>query len=386
MTRPKRPHRRFASGVDDSGGHAALFQADGTRIGSPDQPFVGVAAVTVATEVLPAFEAAWNRLRAGIQKELGLEAPPPIHVRWMWGTNRPDKKKNPYVNATNAQVAAWLSTAVKILVQFTSRRRQFGITTVVLQRSHLQDQLSRYYADPEFDLELAYLRSRHVPRNLFKIYHRASTYPLLRVLQLAFWQLDESLKDVGGTSTSVTIDAFIGTDTIEAPEVIRSIQEFADLSRIDKLTVVDSYADSVLIQAADLVAWTINRLATQGLKEEVDQPFLQVFGPLIDNSRSLGGRRITKAPLMPRSSGASTLCIAYSLARGAAAAVDADFVDEVMVNVETFHARALKAFENMEAGKREYFGVSILTEEGQRRAEALAAPEMTGPRSKTAAE
>lgn len=363
--RPKRG-QDFVTGIDDSGGHAALFELDGKRILSPRQPLVGVAAVSVSRPLLASFEGAWNQLRARIQTELGLATPPPIHVRWMWGTLKADKHKNPYLNATMEQVADWLSEAVSILVRFQGYRYEFGLLAEFYARSHMQDLLEPYYSGAISSVERDYLASRQVPKDLYRIYHRATVYPLLRIIPYLFWQLDASIKNIGGKDTSVLIDAFTGTEGVEAPAVLRATQELAELSRVGNMAVVANYADSVLVQAADVVAWSYNRVVTQGLAGNNDKPFLDVFGPILAAGRSLGGTRLHQRVVKPEGTNATTLCIVYSLARGAVAKKWPEFVEANFVDVDEFHERAKAAF------NARGFGVPVLTESGQKLAEEYA--------------
>lgn len=379
----RRPQRgqEFITGLDDSGGHAALFRADGKRIVSEKQPLVGVAAVSVSRPLVDDFEGSWNNLRARIQAELGLASPPPIHVRWMWGSSRPDKHKNPYLNATKEQAAAWLTEAVEILVRFQGYRYEFGVLGEFYQRTNMQDLLEPYY-DPAapWRAERDYLASREIPKDLYKVYHRATVYPLLRTLPHAFWQLDASVKNIGGKSSRIIVDAFTGIEGVGAPEVLRATQELAQLKRVSEMSVVDAYEDSALVQAADVVAWSYNRLVTQDRAGIKDIPFLEVFWPMLRVGRSLGGTPLSRQVKKPAGTSAETLCIVYSLARAAVAEKWPDFVEEMFVHVDEFHRRSQEAYT---AGG---FSVSVLTDEGQKRAEAYAATKMTGPRSKTAAE
>lgn len=378
-----RPTRgeQFITGIDDSGGHATLFQVDGTRVESPNQPFVGVAAVSLRTGLLADFEGRWNDLRARAESDLGLATLPPIHIRYMWGKNRPDKHKNPFASASQEQIAEWLSEASLILERFQKYRFEFGILTEFYQREQMQDGLEPFYSDPAWEIERRFLMSRLVPKGLYHAFHRATMYPLLRILPIIFWKLNDSVRNIGGGGTSLVIDGFTGTDGVGAADVLKSTRELAGLSLIGEMAVVSSYADSPLVQAADLIAWSYNRVITQEAKGIKDEPFFRVFGPILAAGRSLGGSRIGSQPSAPPETGAKTLCIAYSLARTAAAAKDPDFVETVLVDVDEFHHRALKG---LEGGVTR--GASALTAEGRRMAEEYAAHKMTGPRSETAAE
>lgn len=364
--RPKRG-QEFVTGIDDSGGHAALFEPNGKRIVSPNQPLVGVASVSVSRPLLGAFERAWDRLRARIQSELGLAEPPPIHVRWMWGAKRADPHKNPYLHASQEQVAEWLAEAVKTLVHFQGQRYQFGILAEFYPRAHMQDLLEPFYSDASTRVEHIYLASRLVPKDLYRIYHRATMYPLLRTMPYLFWQLDASVKNIGGKSTSIVMDAFTGTEGVEAPEVLRATQDLAQLTRLDHMAVVDNYADSALVQAADVIAWSYNRVATQGLSGTQDMPFLKVFGPILRAGRSLAGTTLDQRIAKPQGTSSTTLCIVYSLARGAIEKQWPDFVEENFVDVDEFHKRAQAAYD-----VRGY-GISVLTESAKARAQEYAA-------------
>lgn len=377
-TRPPRG-QCFLTGIDDSGGHAALFDIHGNRLGDPKQPYVGVAAVTVGDALTSDFKGKWNELRARIKSTLGTSAPPPVHLRWMWGNKRVEKHKNPYVNATNAQIADWLSEAVNIMAQFQRYRYEFGILTEFYARSHMQDLLIPYYTDAASRMEREFLASKHVPYRLYEDFHRATVYPLLRTLPFLLWKLDHSIKTIGGSDTAVEVDGFTGIDGVEAPDVVRAIQELANLTRVVRMSVVPSYSESPLVQAADLIAWSFNRVLTRQAFDIDDPPFFRVFGPILGKARSLGGTLIRKVAQLPPKTSASTICIVYSLARLAAEKKDADFTEAALVDVDEFHRRAMSQ-------RVESTGISVLSDEGRRMAESHHAAKMTGPRAELAAE
>lgn len=363
-----RPPRgqRFSTGIDDSGGHAALFDKHGKRLGSAKLPYVGVAAVTVGDALTSDFDGRWNELRARIQAALGTSTPPPIHLRWMWGTKRVEVHKNPCVNATNAQVAEWFSEAAKLMADFQRFRYEFGILAEFYARSHMQDLLAAYYTDEASRVEREFLASKHVPKSLYEDYHRATVYPLLRTLPFLLWKLDQSIQNIGGGETTVELDGFTGIDGVEAPDVVWAVKNLAKLTRVGPMSVVPNYADSHLVQAADLIGWSFNRVLTLQAAQTDDPPFFRVFSPILGTARSLGGTPIGKAARVPPRTSASTICIVYSLARLAAQKKDAAFTDAALVDVDEFHRRAMSQGPDST-------GISALTDEGRRMAESYCA-------------
>lgn len=360
----RKKSRRFVTAMDDSGGHAALLHPDGRRILTDSQPFVGVGSVTMREELVPFFVARWNRLREKIGRELGLANPPPIHARWMWGAQRADKHKNPYVNATNEQAAEWLTEAATILRDYQRHRNEFGLFVGYLSRAEMQDWFEPYYTDPDFEAERIFLRSRAIPLGLYKEFHRATAYPLFRVLPLALVSEYQSMTRVGGTSLSVLLDNFTGADGVKAEDVSRAVRDLAQLDKVESLDVVDSYANSALVQAADVMAWAGNRLATKNHLGDPDAPFRARFDPLLQEARTVSDTRVLGGVKLPSGVGMTTLCVPYALARSAVHKKHPEFVDRMFVSVEEFHDRAITA---LETGKK---GVHVLTAEGQAMAEA----------------
>lgn len=375
------PAREFVAAIDDSGGHAALLNPDGTPIESPSQPFIGIGAITLSRDQLPTFEQSWNNLRNRIADTLKLPTPPPIHLRWMWGNHRPDKHKNPYLHASNEQVRSWLREAVQLLLRYQSRyRNQFGMYAEFYLRKDFQDGFSPYYHDPGFHVEHAFLQSKHIPKGLYARYHRISSYPLVRTLPSVLWELSASVKIVGGHHLDIVLDAFTEADGVSAENFVRTAQTVAGITHLRSIQVVDSYSESPLVQAADLVAWVNNRARTKQLRKEPDRPFLDVFGALLTQARKLSGSLLTASKHIPGEASWQTLCVAYTLARNAIHQTHPGFVDDVFVSIEEFHARALNALSKGQPG------VSVLTTEGMKQAQAHAEAQMTGPRSETAAE
>src|SRR5690606_23646238 len=243
---------------------------------------------------------------------------------------------------------------------------EFGILAEFYARSHMQNMLAPYYSDESSLIEREFLASRQVPLGLYEIYHRATVYPLLRTLPFLLWKLNDSIRNIGGAETSIELDAFTGIDGIEGPDVIRAIQELAQLNRVGAIGVVPSYSESTLVQAADLIAWSFNRVITKQAAKEEDPPFFQVFGPILSTARSLGGTRLGTAAHIPPTTSAATIGIVYSLARLAAARKEPDFVEAVLVDVDEFHRRATSR-------QAESSGISVLSEKGRRLAEAYQA-------------
>lgn len=366
----------FITGIDDSGGTAELFEFDGRPKGLTGPPIAGAAMVTVRGDLQQQFEASWSRLRVRIQEELGLTTPPPVHLRWMWGTNKPDKHKNPYyqAGASNDQVARWLRSACDLLLRFQARRCQFGMQSTTIPRESIQRDLGLYYQKDEWKIERRYLASKAAAKGFYRAYHSVTALPIIRILPVVAWRLDRVIRACGGRSNSILVDAFTGTDGAGAPEVLRAARSMAELESVQEIKVVESYSESSLVQAADLVAWSVNRLLTLELHNERDPPFERVFGELLQNGRSPNGTKLL-APYKIDSEVLSQItCIVYALARGAAGKIDQKFVDENLVSVEEFHERATAP------GFESRTGVSVLNKVGQQRAKEHY-QRMTGPQS-----
>lgn len=178
----------------------------------------------------------------------------------------------------------------------------------------------------------------------------------------------------------IVVDSFTAADGVAAQNVLETARDIAGVSSLRSIQVVQSYSDSPLLQAADLMAWTYNRALTNFRFKKVDQPYREVFGRLMQHGKTLAGRYLRDLEARPPSTTTEVVCIAYALARNAIRADHPQFVDDVFVSIKEFHRRALATLVSNSPG------VSVLTEEGHRRAAAFAASKMTGPRSETAAE
>lgn len=348
----------YVAAIDDSGHADALVNWDGAP--NPTAfPFVGIAAILLRRDRLDEFEGRWNHLRERIQQQIGCKDLPPVHLRWMWGKNPPGGDKNPYVGSEFRHIRSWLRGAVDVLAAMQRERGVLGFRYDFRDRLEFSRRLSPYFSDPEFEQELMFLRrhNRGPLKGLYKRYHNLTTNPVLRILTTTLWSLDRTIRANGGGDLDVYVDRFAGALGIDAVGVLHASRSLAGLDRVRSLSTVPSYVTSPLCQAADFVAYTVNRvLLMENGRIPRDRPFDELVSYLVARVKTLDGDRFDKVTNPPPEAEISSLCIAYALARSAVAQKYPEFADRYLVPEDEFHSRAMNAVGTS------VNGISVLTE------------------------
>lgn len=325
---------------DDSGGIESLCTWDGTPIAG-DHPITVLTAFYVDEAALQDFDAAWDAMRADMQTALGIDAPPPIHLRLMWGKSLPRTyrgRPNPFLSASFEQIQAWVARAWAIVQEFVDRR-QAGWFHGVLDRADAGAAMARYYRDPAFRAEMAFLR-RHDAK-LYRGYHRLATSPLLRLYTQALFNGERLAAAVGrGTTLRVLVDSFHDAHGIDEEATVRTMLPIAGLRRFESVDRVHDADEHGVIQAADLIGYSRFRteLTSRGAIRRDD-----ALEAILGEDRR--GQSITKANLQHlvrrhhRDLGRSALVLNYALARAFVEAHDSSFADLALISVEEFAER-----------------------------------------------
>lgn len=349
--------------IDDSGIPKPVCDWRGNEVPS-DFPYVCLAAILLSEDRATELEGRWTHLRTRIRRKLHLpnHAPlPPIHMRWMWGKKPPVAKgKNPYVDAEFRDIRGWLVDARNIIQSLLNDCQGAAVYSEVRLRSAFFADQTGYYRDPAFAQELAFLQNHKTGGKqgcLYKIYHSITSSPIVRLLAIMLWRLEEDLAPLGAT-VDVYVDKFASSNGIDAAAVLATSQQLARLIHVKSMNQVPEYSGSATCQAADMIAYSINRIGLIGNnKIEPDARFQEIFWPLVNSARSLSNHPVTKSADIPYGAFQSTLCVVYALARHELEKRDWQFVDENLVEVREFHERAISR-----AGT-DSTGISILKDE-----------------------
>jgi hypothetical protein len=345
----------FLAGVDDSGRPEGLVRWDGTPI-EAIHPFVGVAAVVVRRDHVDEFQGRWNALRAKIQRRLGTDDLPPIHLKWMWGKTQLSPT-NPYRTADFRDIRVWLGEAINIIAGMSRYPNVIGVHVDFRRRDALAQRLAPYYTDEGFAEELAFFRNDvdAKKRNRYSVYHTVTTNPVLRILATLLWSLDKAVEAAGGEALDVVVDRFAGARGIDSEDVEAACRKLAQLQRVRSISEVADYGQSPLCQAADLVAYTMNRwLLIHHNIIQRDRQFEALAEQLIRRTHALTGDKVFEQVEPDAEAELSSLCVLYSLARQAVARRDPAFAETHMITDEMFHDRAL-SFDKANAN-----GISVL--------------------------
>ncbi len=345
---------RFTIAFDDSGGTEQLFKWNGELIPG-SHPVCVLAGAYVSDEAVDAFEDRWMALRTEIGRTLGTTAPPPIHLRLMWGRSLPKKYRkgpNPYIGADFDDVQAWVSEAWSIIEYFV-RQRLAGWEIQFERREDYADRGTRYFQHPVHGAEMRYLQRRS--QKMYRGYHRLTTSPLLALYTRALLGVNElALAHSAHTSFRVLVDSFADSHGIDELETVESMKSIASLERIAEVSRVADSDDVALMQAADVVAYSMFRVQMERVGAIAEDVALK---------RILGRRRngltISSANLSHRARrrygdiGRVALSLHYALARAHVASKDPEFAEMALVPVSEF-VRRQRCSDGV--------GVSVLTE------------------------
>jgi hypothetical protein len=271
----------YVAAFDDSGGNESLVKWDGSLIAG-DHPLACVAVCYLRSDLVDDFECDWMALRARIQDELGLEAPPPIHMRLMWGKDCWSRKyrgeANPYRHATFEQIQEWVGEALAIMSRFSRIDRGFGRRAIHQHRHVAAERQTRYLVGSLGTEEMGIIKAKS--RRLYRHYHRAITSPLLPLLSEALLSVNAAMHAVRAQSVSCLVDRFPHSKGIDEAEVVEAARDICGLTYVSELRRVDADAHA-LTQAADVYGFTeFRRLMAHHKHIPWDEPMRSI---VLDN-------------------------------------------------------------------------------------------------------
>jgi len=199
--------------------------------------------------------------------------------------------------------------------------------------------MSRYYRDPVFHAEMAFLQ--RYDAKLYRGYHRLATSPLLRRYTEALFNGERLAAAVGRyTTLRVLVDSFHDAHGIDEEATVRTMLRVAGLRRFETVDRVRDADDHGVIQAADLIGYGKFRteLTARGAIRRDD-----ALEAILGEDRR--GQSVTRANLQHLvrrhhgDLGRSAIVLNYALARAFVEAHDSSFADLALISVEEFAER-----------------------------------------------
>lgn len=350
----------FVVAFDDSGGIELLCDWNGNFIPG-DHPVTVLGAFYIRKPQVDRFKQDWRGLQEQMGLALGVEKPP-IHMRLMWGKSRPQKYRgssNPFLDADYNDVREWVRTAWTIIDTHVRAKSAGWFYSVRVREQAAQSQI-RFLKDSHFARERQFLvRHRRRGRSIYEGFHRLITSPLLELYVSALPQLNELMCACRRSTAHVLVDSFNDSHGVDELEVVSALKDIGGLRYIDSVSRIENGDKEPLLQAADLIAFSMRRFETAELG------FMQPDRDLLGIAENMKGQSVTRADI-PRLAerrfpnlGQIVLTLHYSLARAHAHRFDSYFTERNLVPVQEFFQRAARA------GDSDTVGVSVLTEEAQ---------------------
>ena len=349
----------YIAAIDDSGGIEPLVKSNGDFVEGYNQ-ITGLTAVFVRADRLEEFNSRWNGLRERIQKELGCDAPPAIHMRLMWGKDLKKmhrRKPNPYVDATFDQIKGWIGAALEIIFDMNRDPRALNYYPLSAVRSEAAERLTRYFSDPFHRAEMEFIKahSRGSYKKMYQHYHNRLASPLLPLLTTLLRMLNEAMLTVRRT-IAIDIDQFgdsHGIDAVEVYKVISSVSELQQIASVRRVTDAD---ETPLSQAADVISYLNFR--AQSISKgftKWDADLAELVNPYTDRLRAFTSANLKHRITRRENAAVKDYCIHYALARKQIVNDHPKFAEAHLVSVEEFLKRAIEASREPRSG-----GISVL--------------------------
>jgi hypothetical protein len=133
-----------------------------------------------------------------------------------------------------------------------------------------------YFQAPTFQAELAVIRKRS--QRLYRGYHRLTTSPLLSLYTDALRYVDETMRAISPEATvDVIVDSFGDSHGIDELSTVESMKSLAGLERTGSVKRVVDSDESPLVQAADLIGYSVFRRQMIKYGHIVaDEPFMRI--------------------------------------------------------------------------------------------------------------
>lgn len=256
-----RSRKHYILALDDTGNSAPLMTPNLEPGDIGKHGPVGLGAFILREDHQDSFENDWYDLRCAIQKDLQLSAPPPIHLRLMYGrTMRKEARAgvpNPYYLSSQQEVedrfptlVHHLTKAAALVARYTRRRRIAAVHTQLSTRAHLIGRMHEHYGTGKAAKDLLQFKTRN--RRAFNGFFRELTRPLLPPITTTWLFLDELVSDAGSSTAHVQFDKFAGTENLASEEAHRLMRDIGELDQLEPSVLCTDSDEDAMIQAADL--------------------------------------------------------------------------------------------------------------------------------------
>ncbi len=256
----------YVATIDDSGGIEPLVKWGGIYVPG-DHPIACITALLLHTNALDEFDTMWTGLRSKIQEYLQCEELPAIHMRLMYGKNKPQKyrgKLNPYADCDFEKIKEWITEGAKIITHFQNQPQVLHWSTTYELRENLGEGVLRYFSEPQLVAELDFLAKhgkRSAKRSFAQRYLKKMASPLLPLLTRKIIQIDEIMRQLRNKQVLLQVDPFADASGLDAGEILEAINKVFELKHIVGIEVTADSDNVNLAQAADLIGFTSFRKA-----------------------------------------------------------------------------------------------------------------------------
>jgi len=272
---------RYIAALDDSGGIEPLLDWNGNFIEGA-HPITSLSALIIKESARAEFDRKWNRLRLKIQRQLGCEVLPPIHLRIMYGRTLPKRyrgRDNPYLNADFENILGWIEDAYRLIWTFGRKTETLVWRTKSRTRRQLADMIVGVHENPQYKAELQFLKENSKSKrtkNMGLRYYKRTVSPLILIMLEMFLNISEIVSEVKGKVVNFIIDPFEDAHGVDTGEIIDVFRSTDGIDNIGTVTRADNADEVPLVQAADLIGFMMFRKSLFEFRgEELD--------PLLDN-------------------------------------------------------------------------------------------------------
>lgn len=351
--------QHFKIAIDESGGIEPVINYKTLRPHvNPFQTHSYVGAAILNAEIEEEFNFLWNGLRQEIGNQLEIDYLPSIHMRLMWGKDRPRKHSglpNPFLIPTNEQIFDWVNKALIISHKFSFDKQALRFRFMIQDRKQAGKRFLHYYSHPVFEKEVKFLKALHGPA--YRRYHAIATSPVVDSLGRILFETNYYL-GLNRAKGDFLIDNNPDVAGYNLLSVLQVFKENGKLSNIVNVQTLQdmslSYEDIPLVQLIDLQTYLYNKHFTSNGKDEIVANLLTRYPHPHhkQGNKIINYEKFQKAnELMVRK---DLILIRYEIARREAIQI-APFLEDYFIDIEEFKKRASKL-------QKTSAGVSVLKE------------------------
>jgi hypothetical protein len=264
----------FKIAVDESGGVEPVihFKTLQPHI-NPFQTHSFVGAAILNAELEEEFNKDWQSLRQEMANYLGLDYLPSIHMRLMWGIDRPRRHgglPNPFLHVSNEQIFLWVEKALNISHKFGFEKQGLRFRFMIQERKKAANGFMRYYNHPNFSKEVKFLKELHGPA--YRRYHTIATSPVVDSLGRILFETNHflTLNHAYGDFLIDNNPDVAGYNLLRVLQVLKEQGKLANVMAVQTLQDMKlNYTDIPLVQLIDLQTYLYNKHFTSNGKDNV---------------------------------------------------------------------------------------------------------------------